>query len=167
MQHGLDSGRIAIHEEQFEEFRELVVDVESLCVFSLQGQTHHTAELSGQCIADDADDPHGPQGDEREGYTVVSADDVEVRRFVLDDVIHLGDVAAGFLDGHHILAVASQTERCLSRHVHTRTPGNVVEYYGYGTGLCYCLEVLVETLLRGLVVHGAYAQHAVDACPIR
>ena len=143
-----------------------MVNGERRTVLSSESKSYHAAELGWQSVANHADDAYCPKGDEGEGDAVVAADDVEVLRLVLDDVVHLRDVAACLLDGHDVLELAGQSERRLSRHVHTRSAGHVVEHDRYRADPCYSCEVLVEAFLRGLVVVGTDAQHAVDTLPI-
>ena len=136
-------------------------------VFATQCQTHHATEFVGQCIADNADNAHGSQGNQRESDAIVTTDYVKVLRFVLNDVIHLGDVTAGFLYGHDVFKVASQTQCCLCCHVHPGTAGYIVKHNGKRTGLCQRAVMLIKSLLRRFVIIGAYAQYAIDALPVK
>ena len=131
-------------------------------VLSSESKSYHAAELGWQGVANHADDTYSPKGDEWEGDAIVATNHVEVLRLVLDDVVHLCDVAACLLDSYDVLELASQSERCLSRHVHARSARHIVEHDRHWTYLCYCCEVLVEAFLRGLVVVGTDAQHAID-----
>ena len=165
-EHGFHAGWVAIDEEQLEQLRELVVNGERRTVLSSESKSNHAAELGWQSVANHADDTYCPKGDEREGDAIVATNHVEVLRLVLNDVVHLRDVAACLLDGYDVLELAGQSERRLSRHVNACSAGHVVEHDRHRTYLCYCCEVLVEAFLRGLVVVGTDAQHAVDALPI-
>ena len=136
-------------------------------VFATQCQTHHATEFVGQCIADNADNAHSSQGNQRESDAIVTTDYVKVLRFVFDDVIHLGDVTTGFLYGHDVFKVASQAQSCLCCHVHACTAGHIVKHNGKRTGLCQRAVMLIEPLLRRFVIIGAYAQYAIDALPVK
>lgn len=64
----------------------------------------------------------------KESNTIVTGDHVETGRLVLDDIIHLGDIAGSLFHGDHVIELTGDTKRSLGRHVHTRTPRYVIEY---------------------------------------
>ena len=109
-EHCLHACWVTIDEEQFEELCELVVNGQRRTVLSSESKSNHAAELGWQSVANHADDTYCPKCDEREGDTIVAADHVEVLRLVLDDIVHLRDVAACLLDGHDVLELAGQSE---------------------------------------------------------
>ena len=120
-----------------------------------------TAPLAREGVSDDRNDTHSAQRDEREGDAVIARNDVEVGWFVLDDVIHLRDVARSLLDGNHVLEVAGNAQGGFGRHVHTCTAGHVVEhdrqFRSFGNGLV----VLVDTLLRRFIIVRYYGEDGV------
>ena len=109
-EHGFHSGRVTVDKQQLEQLRKLVMDGQRIVVVADQCQTRHAAELTRKGISDNGDNAHGSQGNQREGNTVVARDYVEILRFVLDDIVHLCNVARCFLDSHDVLEVACQTQ---------------------------------------------------------
>ena len=95
-------------------------------ILALVLQAYHLGELLGQGIANDTDDTNGSTGDHRESEGIVAADDIKGGRLVLDNLVHLFQTAAGFLDGHNVLAVAGQTHRGFCLEVDSRAPGYII-----------------------------------------
>ncbi len=86
----------------------------------------HTAEFTWEGVSDDRDNAYGTQGNQREGDTVISRNNVKIGRFVFDDVIHLRDVARSFFDGYHILEITCNAQGCFCRHVHAGTTRDII-----------------------------------------
>ena len=97
MEHGLDSGGIAINEEQTEQVGETVMNLPGSLILALVLQAYHLGELLGQGIANDTDDTNGSTGDHRESEGIVAADDIKGGRLVLDNLVHLFQTALASL----------------------------------------------------------------------
>ena len=135
-------------------------------VVSGKRQADHAAELTRKGVANDGDDADGSQRDEREGNAIVARNDVEVLRLVLDDVVHLRDVARRLFDGNHVLEVACDAEGGLGRHVDAGTSGHVVEDDWEGCRFRNRLVVLINAFLRGFVIVRNDGKDGVDAVEI-
>ena len=123
---------------------------EGILVVAIKSKTHHSAELLGQSIANDGNDAYSPQGDKRECDAIISRNNIEVLRFVLDDVIYLCEVARCLLYCHNVLTLVGKTKRGFSSHVHTHTTWYIVKHHGE---IACCssggnsFKVLIESLL--------------------
>ena len=75
-----------------------MVDSLCICIISSQCQSYHAAKFAWKCISDDRYDTNSSQGNQREGNTIISRNNVKIGRFIFDDIIHLSDVTGSFLD---------------------------------------------------------------------
>ena len=121
-------------------------------IVPLQCQTYHTAELTWERVSDDRDNADGPQGNQREGDAVIARNNVEIGRFVFDDVVHLRDVARSFFDGYHILEITCNAQGCFCLHVHAGTTGDIIKHNRQIRCFRNGLIMLIYTFLRWLVV---------------
>src|SRR5574344_495293 len=72
IEHCLDSCRISINEEEFEEFGKLMVNGKRIAVITIKCETNHTAEFLRKRIANNRDDTYSSQSDEREGDAIIT-----------------------------------------------------------------------------------------------
>lgn len=105
-----------------------MVDGSCILVIAAEGEAYHFGEFAGECVPDDRDNPDSSECDEGECNAVVAGDDAEVLGFVLNDSIHLGNVAGSFFDSNNVVVVDGEPEGSLGRHVNASASGNVVEY---------------------------------------
>ena len=123
-----------------------------IAVVARKCQTGHATEFPRKSVSDNRNDSHGTQCNQRERDTVVARNHVEVLRLVLDDIVHLRDIARSLLDGHDVLEVACQPQSRFGRHVHARTSRYVIEHHrklgSFGNGFV----MLVNTFLRRFIV---------------
>ena len=139
-----------------------MVDGQGVGIVALQGQAGHAAELCREGVAKHGNHTYGTEGDEREGNAIVARNDVEAFRLVLDDVVHLTDVARRFLDGHDVLEVAGQAKGGFGGHVHTGTSRYIVEHDRQVCSFGHGLVVLVDTFLRRLIIIRYNDQEGID-----
>ncbi len=163
MEHRLNAGRVAVHEEQVEEVGELVVYLARRLELAVLLQPQHPRELLGQGVADNGNHAHRPTGNHRESECVVAAYHVEAVGLVLYYLVYLFQTSARLLHRHDVLAVAGESHSCFRLEVHAGAPRHVIQHHRHFRGGGDGLEVLVKPLLRWFVVIRAYAQHAVDA----
>ena len=86
---------------------------------------------------------------------------------VVQDALHLPDVARRLLDADDVAEVGGAAERGLGGHVDARAARDVVEDHRQGRMLRDGAEMLVEPLLRRFVVIGRHAQNGVGAPQVK
>ena len=98
-----------------------------------------------------------------DGHAVVARQHEKSLGTVVQDALHLPDVARRLLDADDVAEVGGAAERGLGGHVDARAARDVVEDHRQGRMLRDGAEMLIETLLRRFVVIGRHAQNGVGA----
>ena len=138
-----------------------MVDSQCICIISSQCQSYHAAKFAWKCISDDRYDTNSSQGNQREGNTIISRNNVKIGRFIFDDIIHLGDVTGSFLDSNNIFEVTGNAQRGFCFHIYTGTTGNIIEYNWELCSLCNCFIMLINTFLRRFIIIGNNRQNGI------
>ena len=127
MEQAFHSGRISVDKKQAEKLGKTVMYRQRRSIIAVERKTHHTAKFTGKSIPDNRNDTHRTQRNQRKRYAVITRNNHEIRGFVLDDVVHLGNISRSLLYRHDIIEIASQTQGRLGRHIHTSTTGYIIE----------------------------------------
>ena len=121
-------------------------------IITFQSQTVHLAELGWKCITQYRNHTHCPQSNQWESNTVITRNDIETFRLVLDDFVHLSDIARCFLNSDNVFKITGQTESGFSSHVNTSTSRYIVKHNREFGCFSHCLVMLVDTFLRRLII---------------
>ena len=144
-----------------------MVNSQRIVIVSLQCEACHTTEFTWERIADNRNHTYCSQCNQRESNTVIPRNHIKVFRLVLDDIVHLGDIARSLLDSYDILEIASQTESGFSSHVHTCTTWHIIKHDRQIGSFGHSLVMLVNTFLRRLIIirynhqQGVYPSHII------
>ena len=155
MEHGLNAGRIAVNEKQRKKICEAMVYLAGRIILTTHLEPYHFRELFGQRIAYDRNDADSTTRHHWESQGIVTTDYIEVTWLVLDNLINLFQIATGFLYSHDVLSVTGKADSGLSLQVYTSSSRYIIEDYRELRGSGNCLEVLVQSFLRRLVIIGA------------
>ena len=99
-------------------------------IVALQSQTSHTAEFTRESIANHRNNANSTQSNQWESNTIIPRNHIKVFRFVLDDIIHLGNISRRLLNGYNIIKITRQTQSSLSGHIHARTSRYIIKNNG-------------------------------------
>ena len=119
---------------------------------AFESEPHHAAEFTREGISYNRYHPHRPKRDQRECYTIVTRNHHEVIGLVLDNLVHLRNIARSLLHAYDVFKFTCKPQASFGCHVHTGAPGHVIQYHRQRACRGNGLVMLVYSFLRRFVV---------------
>ena len=157
---------VALLEERLDRFVQLRVFAFGGVEIARLGVVHAAHEAFGENVGHHRDHPVAAAAHQGNGDAVVARQHEEALGTVVEDALHLFDVARSLLDADDVLEVAGDAQRGFGGHVDARAPGDVVEDHRQGRMFRHGAEMLVQPLLRRLVVIGRHAEYGIGAAQV-
>ena len=100
IQSAFDPRRISVDKHQIKQLRKPEMDWKSFGKIAVKTKSYHLPELERESVSDYAYYTDGSQSHERIGDSVIARNNLERVRFILDNFLYLGEVAAGCFDSY-------------------------------------------------------------------